>query len=85
LPLQFTDGASAISLGLTGRETFAITALAGGEAQEATVTAVPDAGAPLQFVVRVRVETPREREYLRHGGILPYALRKLLRTKRATA
>ena len=79
LPLQFKDGASPVSLGLTGRETFAITGVAGGEAREITVTAVRDEGEPIRFVVRVRIETPREREYFRHGGILPYALRKLLR------
>jgi len=79
LPLQFSDGASAVALGLTGGETFAISGLAGGEARETTVTAVPDEGDPIRFVVRVRIETPREWEYLRHGGILPYALRKLLR------
>jgi aconitate hydratase A / 2-methylisocitrate dehydratase len=79
LPLQFRAGVSPASLGLTGRETFAITGLAGGEAREATVTAVPDGGGAIRFDVRVRIETPREREYLRHGGILPYALRKLLR------
>jgi aconitate hydratase len=81
LPLQFSDGASAGSLGLTGRETFAITGLAGGEAREATVTGVPETGKAIRFGVRVRLETPREREYLAHGGILPYALRKLLTRK----
>ena len=81
LPLQFAGGASAGSLGLTGRETFAITGLAGGEAREATVTAVPETGKAIRFGVRVHLETPREREYLGHGGILPYALRKLLRRK----
>jgi aconitate hydratase len=79
LPLQFTDGASPVSLGLTGRETFAVTGLAGGDSREATIIATPDGGKPIRFVVQVRIETPREREYLRHGGILPYALRKLLR------
>ena len=79
LPLQFLDGASAVSLGLTGNETFAITGLAGGEARESTVTALRARGDDVRFGVRVRVETPREREYLRHGGILPYALRRLLR------
>jgi aconitate hydratase len=79
LPLQFTDGASAVSLGLIGTETFAITDLARGEAREAMVTAVRERGDPIRFGVRVRVETPREREYLRHGGILPYALRGLLK------
>ncbi|MGH7307463.1 MAG: aconitate hydratase [Candidatus Rokuibacteriota bacterium] len=78
LPLQFRDGESLASLGLTGRETFAVTGLGEGEPREATVTAVPDGGAPVRFVARVRLETPREWEYLRHGGILPYALRRLL-------
>ena len=80
VPLQFADGASAASLGLTGRETFAISGLTGGEGDEATVTAVPEGGDAIRFVVRVRLETPRERAYLRHGGVLPYALRKLLRS-----
>jgi aconitate hydratase len=79
LPLQFPDGASGASLGLTGHETFAITGLAGGESAEAAVTALPQRGDAIRFAVHVRVETPREREYLRHGGILPYALRRLLR------
>jgi aconitate hydratase len=77
IPLQFEDGSSAASLGLTGDETFAITGLADGEAREATVTAVSQDGPAVRFVVRVRLETPHEREYLRHGGILPYAVRKL--------
>jgi aconitate hydratase len=80
VPLQFADGASRTSLRLTGRETFAVTGLAGSEAREATVTAAPDAGAATPFAVRVRIDTPREREYRRHGGILPYALRKLRST-----
>jgi aconitate hydratase len=75
LPLQFGDDASATSVGLTGRETFAITGLADGEASEATVTAVSDDGASIRFPVRVRLDTPRERDYLRHGGILLYAVR----------
>jgi aconitate hydratase len=79
LPLEFTAGASAGSLGLTGRETFAITGLAGGEAREVSVTAVSDGGKTARFTVRVRIDTPREREYLQHGGILPYALRRLLK------
>ena len=79
LPLQFTDGTSVASLGLTGHESFAITGLAGGEAREALLTAVSASGIAVRFSVRVRIETPREREYLRHGGILPYALRGLLK------
>ena len=43
-----------------------------------TVTAEPDDGEPVTFTARVRLDTPRERDYLRHGGILLYALRRLL-------
>ena len=78
LPLQFQAGESAAGLGLTGRETFSVTGVNNGEAREATVAAAPDeGGAEVRFTVRVRLDTPREREYLRHGGILPFALRRL--------
>ena len=73
VPLQFLDGENLESLGLTGREEFSITGLENGEASEATVTADGK-----EFRVRVRLETPREREYLRHGGILRYVLRRFL-------
>ncbi len=73
LPLQFAAGESAASLGLTGREEFAIEGVANGEAREVTVRADEKT-----FTARVRLDTPREREYLRHGGILPYVLRRLL-------
>ena len=77
-PLQYRDGENAESLGLTGREQFSVEGLAGGEAREVTVTAQPDGGGePLVFSARLRLDTPREREYFRHGGILLYALRKL--------
>ena len=57
---------------------FAVEGLENGEASEARVTAAPDdEGAPVVFTARVRLETPRERDYLRHGGILLYALRKI--------
>ena len=78
VPLQYPDGESAESLGLTGREVFAVEGLENGEASEARVTATPDGRrSPVVFTARVRLETPRERDYLRHGGILLYALRKL--------
>jgi aconitate hydratase len=78
VPLQYPDGEGAESLGLTGRETFAVEGLANGKASEVTVTATPDdGGEPVVFTARVRLDTPRERDYLRHGGILLYALRKL--------
>ncbi len=65
-------------LGLTGGETYAISGLGGESPREATVSAVSLAGVPIRFTVRVRADTPREWDYLRHGGILPYALGKLL-------
>ncbi len=78
VPLQYPDGESAETLGLTGREVFAVEGLENGEASEARVTATSDGGGePIAFTARVRLETPREREYLRHGGILLYALRKI--------
>jgi aconitate hydratase len=73
LPLQFTPGESGASLGLTGREEFSITGVRNGEADEVTVRA-----GDVEFRARVRLDTPREREYLQHGGILPYVIRRLL-------
>ncbi len=73
LPLQFMDGDSAASLGLTGREEFAIEGVDNAEASEVTVRADGTI-----FRARLRLDTPREREYLRHGGILPFVLRRLL-------
>jgi aconitate hydratase len=73
LPLQFADGESRESLGLTGREEFSITGVDNGDAREVTVQADDKA-----FRARVRLDTPREREYMRHGGILPFVLRRLL-------
>jgi aconitate hydratase len=73
LPLQYMPGESSESLGLTGREEFSIAGLENGEAQEVTVRADD-----VEFRATVRLDTPREREYLRHGGILPYVLRRLL-------
>jgi aconitate hydratase len=73
LPLQFMPAESRESLGLTGRETFSITGLENGEAHEVTVRADDT-----EFRATLRLDTPREREYLRHGGILPYVLRRLL-------
>jgi aconitate hydratase len=79
LPLEFASDENAASLGLTGRETYAIRgireALAGsGRAQ---VKAVGDDGFERIFQVAVRIDTPQELEYFRHGGILPYVLRQL--------
>ena len=73
LPLQFMPGESLESLGLTGRETFSVLGVENGEASEVTVRADEK-----EFRTRVRLDTPREREYLRHGGILRFVLRRLL-------
>ncbi len=78
LPLQFRDGETPTTLGLTGRELYAIEGVQDGQAREVSVTASPDGGEPIRFAARVRLDTPREREYLRHGGILPFVLRRLL-------
>ncbi len=77
LPLQFKEGQNAQSLGLTGKESYEIIGLNGGAAKVVTVVATPDSGAPIKFEVRVRIDTPKEREYFQHGGILHYVLRQL--------
>ncbi len=76
-PLQFQPGQNAASLGLTGREVFAIEGLSRGDAREVKVTARPDGGPAVEFTARLRIDTPKEREYYRHGGILQYVLRQL--------
>jgi aconitase A len=76
-PLQFLPGQNAASLGLTGRETYDITGLDRGDAREVTVSAMPESGEPVRFSARLRIDTPKEREYYRHGGILQYVLRQL--------
>jgi aconitate hydratase len=84
LPLQFPEGESADSLGLTGEETFSITGMAdsmaedGSPPREVRVSARRDDGETVEFEARVRIDTPREAEYFRHGGILQYVLRALL-------
>jgi aconitate hydratase len=78
VPLEFPEGSSAASLGLTGRERFDLEGLEGGEAHRIEVRATLDGGEPIRFTARVRLDTPREREYLRHGGILRFVLRRLL-------
>jgi aconitate hydratase len=73
LPLQFAEGESVESLGLTGKETFSVEGIEGGEAHEVTVKADEE-----EFTCRVRIDTPKEVEYFRHGGILQFVLRQLL-------
>jgi aconitate hydratase len=82
LPLQFMNGETAASLGLTGREVYDIEGLA--ELQGTVrVTATPDTGKPIVFEAKVRIDTPKERDYFLHGGILHYVLRQLVRTPAA--
>ena len=80
LPLEFTDGATRQSLGLTGFETYTIDGLtsAMGPRATLTVTATGDGGAKTTFTVRSRIDTPAELEYYKHGGILPFVLRSLV-------
>ena len=85
LPCQFVDGQNAQSLGLTGREVFDFGDLKNGEARTVAVTATPESGLPIRFEVRVRIDTPKERDYFRHGGILHYVLRQLAASGQSSA
>jgi aconitate hydratase len=76
LPLQFPDGESVESLGLTGFERFDLEPLEDG-ARTLGVTATPDGGEPVSFEARVRIDTPNEWLYFRGGGILHFVLRQL--------
>ncbi len=75
LPLQFAGGANAESLGLDGEETFEIESPEG--VREVKVKATRPGGAAVEFAATVRIDTPQEFEYYRHGGILHYVLRQL--------
>ena len=68
LPLQFADGESAESLGLTGEERFTVGEVDPETATEVKVTAERDGGDPVELTARVRLDTANEREYFRHGG-----------------
>jgi aconitate hydratase len=77
LPLQYAEGDSATSLGLTGEETFSVTGVTalndGASPREVTVRADDK-----EFEVRLRIDTPGEADYYRHGGIMQFVLRSLL-------
>ncbi|HXD58264.1 MAG TPA: aconitate hydratase [Thermoleophilaceae bacterium] len=77
LPLQFREGQTAESLGLTGHEVFDLEELSEG-ARSLRVGATPEDGEPIAFDATVRIDTPNEWLYYRHGGILHYVLRQLL-------
>ncbi|WP_424530512.1 aconitate hydratase [Sphaerisporangium viridialbum] len=77
LPLQFPEGESAASLGLTGEETFDITGVEELNSGTTPATVTVRAG-DLEFQAVVRIDTPGEADYYRHGGIMQYVLRSLL-------
>jgi aconitate hydratase len=77
LPLQFADGESVESLGLTGEEVFDVSDVENGEAEAVEVTAKRDGSDPVRFEARVRLDTPNEVSYFQHGGILHRVLREL--------
>jgi aconitate hydratase len=84
LPLQFPAGESAVSLGLTGHETYEIVGLAQGirtgfaDGRTLRVIAAGQDGSEKSFHAVVRIDTPQEVQYYRNGGILQYVLRQLL-------
>jgi aconitate hydratase len=81
-PLQYLEGDNAESLGLTGEETFDVTGLAGAGSdglmpREVSLSAFRLDGTRVDFKARLRIDTPKEADYYRHGGILLYVLRQL--------
>ncbi|HEV7768624.1 MAG TPA: aconitate hydratase [Thermoanaerobaculia bacterium] len=80
LPLQFAEGANAITLGLDGTETFDVTGIEGvlRPRQQATLRIHRQDGATQDVSVTVRIDTPIEVDYYEHGGILPFVLRQLM-------
>ena len=81
LPLEYVDGQTAASLGLDGRERFTIRGIAGGVAPHAAADRrgrPRTTAAETRFEVLARVDSPADAEYLRHGGILPLVLRRMI-------
>jgi aconitate hydratase len=83
LPLQFMEGQGADTLGLTGKEVFDIVGHADAKAKIVKVTATRDDGDKIEFEAQVRIDTPKERDYYEHGGILHYVLRQLATAAKA--
>lgn len=77
LPLTFKKGENADTYNLDGSEVLSITGLNNGESETATVTATRADGSTESFEVNIMLQTPKEREYVRHGGVLHYVLRQL--------
>src|SRR4029078_6588160 len=80
LPLQFPDGTNSQSLGLDGSEKFSITGLSDSikPGQQVTLEIEKTSGEKRALPVNLRIDTPIEIDYYRHGGILPFVLRQLL-------
>lgn len=85
LPLTFKDGENAATYNLDGSEVLSITGLNNGESKTAKVTATRADGSTESFDVNVMLQTPKEREYVRHGGVLHYVLRQLAADSKNTA
>jgi aconitate hydratase len=80
LPLQYAEGQTAESLGLTGHEVFAITGIGSlndGVSPKTVAVRATDGDRTVEFEARLRIDTPMEAQYYRHGGILPYMLRQM--------
>jgi aconitate hydratase len=82
LPLQFMEGTTAQTIGLNGAETFSVNGLSENlrPGQEVTLEIQREAGEKRSVPVKLRIDTPIEVDYYRHGGILPFVLRQLLGT-----
>ena len=80
LPLVFTNGQTAVSLGLDGTETYDIPGVANNVTPSSTIeiTATSKIGEVIKFEVLVRIDTEIENEYYRHNGLLPYVLRQMM-------
>ncbi|OFN35417.1 aconitate hydratase [Corynebacterium sp. HMSC035E02] len=83
IPLQFPEGESHESLGLDGTETFDIEGIEalneGGIPKSVHVTATKESGETVEFDAKVRIDTPGEADYYRHGGILQFVLRQMVK------
>ena len=77
LPLNFMPGDNAESLGLSGKEIYDIEGLGDGTSETVSVTATAEDSTVKTFQAKVRIDTPKEAEYYRNGGILHYVLRQL--------
>jgi aconitate hydratase A / 2-methylisocitrate dehydratase len=82
LPLQFKASACVPAIGLTGRELYEIAGVASGLKPRGTLTvrATDEEGHVSEFEVDVRIDTPEELVAFRHGGILPYVVRQLVKS-----